>query len=87
MTTGSNASSVQRADGRGTADLRPISITRGWSRQAEGSALIEFGRESGAAVLAEHIESELQLVELRRLGVHYGQGYHLGRPAPLPVAA
>ncbi|MBM6623069.1 ribonuclease PH [Micrococcaceae bacterium RIT802] len=43
MTTGSNASSVQRADGRGTADLRPISITRGWSRQAEGSALIEFG--------------------------------------------
>ncbi|WP_372699520.1 ribonuclease PH [Arthrobacter sp. JSM 101049] len=43
MTTGSNAPSVQRADGRGTAELRPISITRGWSRQAEGSALIEFG--------------------------------------------
>ncbi|GAA1362497.1 ribonuclease PH [Arthrobacter rhombi] len=43
MTTGSNTSSVQRADGRGTAELRPISITRGWSRQAEGSALIEFG--------------------------------------------
>jgi EAL domain-containing protein (putative c-di-GMP-specific phosphodiesterase class I) len=49
--------------------------------------VIEFGRESGASVLAEHIESELQLVELRRLGVRYGQGYHLGRPSPLPVAA
>jgi EAL domain-containing protein (putative c-di-GMP-specific phosphodiesterase class I) len=35
-------------------------------------------------VLAEHVESELQLIELRRLGVQYGQGYHLGRPAPLP---
>jgi EAL domain-containing protein (putative c-di-GMP-specific phosphodiesterase class I)/CheY-like chemotaxis protein len=56
-------------------------------RRALASALIEFGRESGASVLAEHVESELQLIELRRLGVHYGQGYHLGRPAPLPVHA
>jgi EAL domain-containing protein (putative c-di-GMP-specific phosphodiesterase class I) len=56
-------------------------------RRSLASALIEFGRESGASVLAEHIESELQLVELRRLGVHYGQGYHLGRPEPLPAAA
>ena len=55
-------------------------------RRSLASALIEFGRESGASVLAEHIESELQLIELRRLGVKYGQGYHLGRPAPLPVA-
>jgi EAL domain-containing protein (putative c-di-GMP-specific phosphodiesterase class I) len=56
-------------------------------RRSLASALIEFGRESGASVLAEHVESELQLIELRRLGVHYGQGYHLGRPAPLPVHA
>ncbi|MEX3609636.1 ribonuclease PH [Rothia sp. LK2588] len=32
-----------RADGRAIDELRPISITRGWSRNAEGSALIEFG--------------------------------------------
>lgn len=32
-----------RQDGRAVHELRPISITRGWSRQAEGSALIEFG--------------------------------------------
>ena len=56
-------------------------------RRSLASALIEFGRESGASVLAEHVESELQLAELRRLGVQYGQGYHLGRPAPLPEPA
>ena len=56
-------------------------------RRSLASALIEFGRESGAAVLAEHIESELQLHELRRLGLRYGQGYHLGRPERLPAAA
>jgi EAL domain-containing protein (putative c-di-GMP-specific phosphodiesterase class I)/CheY-like chemotaxis protein len=56
-------------------------------RRALAAALIEFGRESGAAVLAEHIESELQLCELRRLGVTYGQGYHLGRPQTAPVPA
>ena len=56
-------------------------------RRSLAAALIEFGRESGASVLAEHIESELQLVELRRLGVHYGQGFHLGRPQRLPAAA
>ena len=38
-------------------------------RRSLAAALIEFGRESGASVLAEHIESELQLIELRRLGV------------------
>jgi EAL domain-containing protein (putative c-di-GMP-specific phosphodiesterase class I)/ActR/RegA family two-component response regulator len=56
-------------------------------RRSLAAALIEFGRESGAAVLAEHIESELQLCELRRLGVTYGQGYHLGRPQAVPAPA
>jgi EAL domain-containing protein (putative c-di-GMP-specific phosphodiesterase class I)/CheY-like chemotaxis protein len=56
-------------------------------RRSLAAALIEFGRESGADVLAEHVESELQLTELRRLGVKYGQGYHLGRPRPAPALA
>ena len=34
---------VARADGRALNELRPITITRGWSSQAEGSALVEFG--------------------------------------------
>jgi EAL domain-containing protein (putative c-di-GMP-specific phosphodiesterase class I) len=52
-------------------------------RRSLASALIEFGRETGVSVLAEGIESELQLSELRRLGIRYGQGFHLGDPAPL----
>jgi len=32
-----------RADGRTASQLRPVTIERGWSRQAEGSALISFG--------------------------------------------
>ncbi|CAG7598682.1 ribonuclease PH [Leucobacter soli] len=32
-----------RADGRTPAEIRPVTIERGWSRQAEGSALISFG--------------------------------------------
>ncbi|MDO5633266.1 MAG: ribonuclease PH [Micrococcus sp.] len=32
-----------RPDGRHADQLRPVRITRGFSRQAEGSALIEFG--------------------------------------------
>ena len=35
--------SVARADGRTLNELRPITTTRGWSNQAEGSALVEFG--------------------------------------------
>ena len=31
-----------RADGRTPSQLRPVSITRGWSGTGEGSALIEF---------------------------------------------
>lgn len=33
-----------RFDGRTPADLRPVTIERGWSEQAEGSALISFGK-------------------------------------------
>jgi ribonuclease PH len=32
-----------RADGRALDQLRPVTIERGWSSQAEGSALISFG--------------------------------------------
>ncbi|QIM18636.1 ribonuclease PH [Leucobacter coleopterorum] len=32
-----------RADGRSNGQMRPVTIERGWSSQAEGSALISFG--------------------------------------------
>jgi ribonuclease PH len=34
---------VTRPDGRQADELRPVTITRGWQRYAEGSALVEFG--------------------------------------------
>lgn len=38
-----NSSDIVRVDGRSVSDLRPVTIERGWSKQAEGSALISFG--------------------------------------------
>lgn len=35
---------MTRADGRAPDELRQVTIERGWSEQAEGSALISFGR-------------------------------------------
>ena len=35
---------MTRVDGREAGDLRQVTIERGWSAQAEGSALISFGR-------------------------------------------
>ncbi|MBX3311757.1 MAG: ribonuclease PH, partial [Microbacteriaceae bacterium] len=32
-----------RADGRSNSELREVTIERGWSKHAEGSALISFG--------------------------------------------
>ncbi|MDM4763554.1 ribonuclease PH [Galbitalea sp. SE-J8] len=34
---------MTRPDGRANDELRPVTIERGWSAQAEGSALISFG--------------------------------------------
>ena len=36
-------SELHRADGRTASQLRLVTIERGWSKQAEGSALISFG--------------------------------------------
>ena len=35
---------MTRHDGREANELRPVTIERGWSEQAEGSALISFGK-------------------------------------------
>src|SRR6187397_753278 len=35
---------MTRSDGRRPDELRPVSFTRGWLEQAEGSVLVEFGR-------------------------------------------
>lgn len=62
-----------------------IGLTRGIDsdpiRRALASSLITFADEIGASIVAEGIESEEEVSALRELGVAFGQGYHLGRPA------
>jgi EAL domain-containing protein (putative c-di-GMP-specific phosphodiesterase class I) len=64
-----------------------MSITRGVDRdpgrRALAAALISFAEETHMTIVAEGIETEGELQALKELGVRYGQGYHLARPAPL----
>jgi EAL domain-containing protein (putative c-di-GMP-specific phosphodiesterase class I) len=55
-------------------------------RRALAQALVTFAADIGATVVAEGIETEAELRTLRDIGVTCGQGYHLGRPAPLAAA-
>jgi EAL domain-containing protein (putative c-di-GMP-specific phosphodiesterase class I) len=53
------------------------------ARQALAWALAWFARKTGACLIAEGIETSEDMETLRSVGVQHGQGYHLGRPAPL----
>jgi EAL domain-containing protein (putative c-di-GMP-specific phosphodiesterase class I) len=52
-------------------------------RRALAAALVQFGREIRSVIVAEGIETAAELACLCDLGIDWGQGYHLGRPAPL----
>ena len=54
------------------------------TRQALVVALVAFGSQIGASVIAEGVETEEQLATLRQAGVQFGQGFHLARPNSLP---
>jgi len=47
-------------------------------------AIISMGQGIGATVIAEGIQSQEEAGALLRMGVNYGQGYHLARPDPGP---
>jgi EAL domain-containing protein (putative c-di-GMP-specific phosphodiesterase class I) len=53
------------------------------SKQALATGLVSFAAEIGSGMVAEGIEDEAELEWLLTLGVEHGQGYLLGRPAPL----
>jgi EAL domain-containing protein (putative c-di-GMP-specific phosphodiesterase class I) len=59
-------------------------IDRDRNTRALAAALTSFALETQANVTAEGIETHSQLGTVRALGVNRGQGYLLGRPAPLP---
>jgi EAL domain-containing protein (putative c-di-GMP-specific phosphodiesterase class I)/FixJ family two-component response regulator len=50
-------------------------------------AIVAFGKAVDVEVIAEGIETREQLDTLRDLGCRYGQGYLLGRPAPIASIA
>lgn len=44
--------------------------------------LLDFSAQSNTFMVAEGIENDQELHFLKKLGVHFGQGYALGRPSP-----
>lgn len=56
-------------------------------RQALAAGMVGMGTAAGFRVVAEGVEHEAQLVTLRSLDVHAAQGWHIGRPGPLPKEA
>ncbi|WP_047960063.1 bifunctional diguanylate cyclase/phosphodiesterase [Desulfovibrio sp. TomC] len=77
------------------AEIKPdfmkidMSLVRGIDANPVKRALLEtlltFAEKIGCRIVAEGIETESELICLIRLGVHFGQGFYLGRPA-LPPA-
>ena len=77
------------------AEIKPdfmkidMSLVRGIDANPVKRALLEtlltFAEKVGCRIVAEGIETESELICLIRLGVHFGQGFYLGRPA-LPPA-
>ena len=55
------------------------------AKQALVEAFVSFGRRIGAHLLAEGIERRADLAALSALGVEFGQGYLLGKPAADPA--
>ncbi|MFI5225067.1 MAG: EAL domain-containing protein [Candidatus Limnocylindrales bacterium] len=62
-----------------------IGDKKGDAKQALVEAFVSFGRRIGAQLVAEGIETRRELAMLHSLGVQFGQGYLLGRPAGEPA--
>ena len=65
-------------------------IDHGWDmkdpvRQALVAGIVYFARTSGCQLIAEGIETSMELEQLNTLGVALGRGFLLGRPTPLTV--
>jgi EAL domain-containing protein (putative c-di-GMP-specific phosphodiesterase class I)/DNA-binding NarL/FixJ family response regulator len=57
-------------------------IDRDDVRQALVAGIVYFAERTGCKLVAEGVETEGERARLQRLGVEYGQGYLLARPAP-----
>ena len=50
------------------------------ARQALAAGLSHYAADTGTVLIAEGVETEAEADTVRRLGVHYGQGFYFGRP-------
>lgn len=72
------------------AEIKPdyikldMSLIRNINKNAVKRCLIEtfitFAEKIDCTIIAEGIETEEEMSTLTKIGVHYGQGYYLGRP-------
>jgi len=62
-------------------------LARDSVNQAMVTAMIKLARTLNFKVIAEQVEDAAALDTARRMGVDYVQGYIIGRPQPLPLAA
>src|SRR5436190_1657137 len=70
--------SMVKLDGRFVRDLRSDPAA-----EVIIDSLVRIAELRGVACIAEWVESEESIEQLRRLGVAYAQGYHIGKPHPL----
>ena len=56
------------------------------ARRALASALVAFARNTNSRIVAEGVETALELEALRAIGIEKAQGYFLGRPMPFDDA-
>jgi EAL domain-containing protein (putative c-di-GMP-specific phosphodiesterase class I) len=59
-------------------------IDRSLIKRSLLETLVELADKIGARVIAEGIEAESELLAVRDMGVHLGQGRYLAAPAPIP---
>jgi len=62
-------------------------LARDSVNQAMVTAMIKLARTLNFKVIAEQVEDSAALDTARRMGIDYVQGYAIGRPQPLPLAA
>ncbi len=58
-------------------------IEKDTARQTFVKTLVAFADDHGCKIIAEGIETEAERDALHAAGVHLGQGYFVGRPAPV----
>ena len=64
--------------------IRTLNVNR--TDELVVKSVVDIARGLGARTIAEFVGDDETVELLRQLGVDYGQGYHLGRPAPLEQA-